>query len=370
MKIAIIGSGLMGRVLALTLLMSKQAITIDLFEKDQKNGQTSCGFQAAGMLAPISELINCHSQIYQLGKKSILSWQNIDLFLAQRIKQKKSIVDTTGTLLIAHKNEKNEFFEALKTIEFRLNEVKAQTDQFEILNNQQIKDIEPDIDTLSLHQQMAQIKNEAVINVKEFFIQSTKVLDQAKEINWICETEISSIDQLNRKNKKYEKYEKSEKHDFIFDCRGLKAENNLDQLYGVKGEAIIVYQPQIKLKHVVRLLHPRFPLYLIPRGDGIFYLGATSIQSAEKSAISVESLMSLLSSLFIIDKRFAEARVIKTISHLRPTSFNDLAIVKESKFNKNYIYLNGLSRHGFLFSPKIALDMVNLIQQKIKKTKK
>ena len=49
--IAIIGAGLMGRLVALSL--NRQGYKITLFDKDQKNGQQSAAYAAAGLLTPL-----------------------------------------------------------------------------------------------------------------------------------------------------------------------------------------------------------------------------------------------------------------------------------------------------------------------------
>src|SRR6185437_3378877 len=51
------------------------------------------------------------------------------------------------------------------------------------------------------------------------------------------------------------------------DCRGLAARDAFPDLRGVKGEEIIVETDEIALSRPVRLMHPRWPLYIIPRGD-------------------------------------------------------------------------------------------------------
>ncbi len=65
MNIAIVGAGLLGRVVALNLINRGHTITI--FEKDSKEGVTSAGFTAAGMLAPFAELETAESIIFELG---------------------------------------------------------------------------------------------------------------------------------------------------------------------------------------------------------------------------------------------------------------------------------------------------------------
>ena len=68
----------------------------------------------------------------------------------------------------------------------------------------------------------------------------------------------------------------------MIDCRGLSASDDLKNLRGVKGEMVIIRSADIELSRPVRLLHPRFSLYIVPRGDGVFMLGATQIESRER----------------------------------------------------------------------------------------
>ena len=48
------------------------------------------------------------------------------------------------------------------------------------------------------------------------------------------------------------------------------------------------------LSRPVRLLHPRFPLYVVPRGDGVFMLGATQIESGARGGATLRSVVELL----------------------------------------------------------------------------
>src|SRR6201986_2255878 len=51
----------------------------------------------------------------------------------------------------------------------------------------------------------------------------------------------------------------------VIDCRGMAARDTQSELRGVKGEMIIVETSEVELSRPVRLIHPRFPLYVIPR---------------------------------------------------------------------------------------------------------
>ena len=103
----------------------------------------------------------------------------------------------------------------------------------------------------------------------------------------------------------------------VIDCRGLSARDEQPELRGVKGEMIIVETSEVELSRPVRLIHPRWPLYVIPRGDNKFMLGATSIE-AEDTGVSVRSALELLGAAYAVHPAFAEARIVEFGSGLRP----------------------------------------------------
>jgi glycine oxidase len=100
----------------------------------------------------------------------------------------------------------------------------------------------------------------------------------------------------------------------------------------------------------VRLIHPRFPLYVIPRGQNRFMLGATSIES-ENSGVSVRSALELLGAAYAVHPAFAEARILEFGSALRPAYPDNLPRIA---VNNEMIAVNGLYRHGFLLAPALA----------------
>ena len=103
----------------------------------------------------------------------------------------------------------------------------------------------------------------------------------------------------------------------MIDCRGLSARDTQPDLRGVKGELILIETDEVKLSRPVRLIHPRWPLYVIPREDNLFMLGATSIE-AEDTGVSVRSALELLGAAYAVHPAFAEARIVEFGSGLRP----------------------------------------------------
>jgi glycine oxidase len=139
--------------------------------------------------------------------------------------------------------------------------------------------------------------------------------------------------------------------DLIIDCRGLAAKDDLPNLRGVRGERIVIKSREIALSRPIRLLHPRFPLYVVPWGNGVYMIGATLIESEETGPITLRSALDLLSAAYALDPAFAEAEIVLQGAGARPAfPDNRPRIILHGR----YIYVNGLYRHGFLLAPVLA----------------
>ena len=137
----------------------------------------------------------------------------------------------------------------------------------------------------------------------------------------------------------------------IIDCRGFAARDALPELRGVRGEMMLVRTREISLARPVRLLHPRFPLYIVPRADGLFMIGATMIESADRGGVSVRSAIELLSAAYALHPAFGEAEVLEMRADIRPAfPDNEPRVVERG----GRVYVNGFYRHGFLLSPYYA----------------
>jgi glycine oxidase len=139
--------------------------------------------------------------------------------------------------------------------------------------------------------------------------------------------------------------------DLVIDCRGLAAKDALTSLRGVRGERIVVRAPEIAIQRPVRLLHPRFPLYLVPWGKGLFMVGATAIESADAGSVTLRSALELLSAAYMLDPAFGEAEILALGAGVRPAFPDNRPRIIPAK---GYIYVNGLYRHGFLLAPVMA----------------
>ena len=140
----------------------------------------------------------------------------------------------------------------------------------------------------------------------------------------------------------------------IFDCRGLAARDRLPDLRGVKGEMAVLRSAEIRLARPVRLLHPRHPLYVVPRAGGLFMLGATQIESDDRRR-SVRAALELLSAAYALHPAFGEAELVEHGADARPAFPDNLPRLRRQG---DAILVNGLFRHGFLLAPALAAQAV------------
>ena len=137
--------------------------------------------------------------------------------------------------------------------------------------------------------------------------------------------------------------------DLVIDARGLGARTEWQQLRGIRGEVVRVHAPEVTLQRPTRLVHPRYPLYIAPKENHLFVVGATEIESDDMGPASVRSVMELLSALYTVHPGFAEARILEIATQCRPTLPDNLPAVRW--LDARVLQVNGLYRHGYMISP-------------------
>ena len=358
MNIAIAGAGLVGRVVALNLLQSGNH-TITFFEKEDKEGVKAAGFTAAGMLAPYAELETAESIIFALGHRSIALWPALlkEIGLFDGYQQK-------GTVITAHPQDMGELEHFMGMLQHK---VDAAT--IDRLDAEAIHTLEPDLYT---HQKGFFIPDEGVVDAQRFMAFSVNYFDRMPNVSF---REYTPVERLEA-GKVYTK-EGVETFDWVFDTRGLGAKEYFDDLRGVRGEVMWVEANDIDITRPTRLMHPRYKLYIVPRGNGCegidldycaecklsqtkgykrYLIGATEIESEDMSPISVRSSMELLSALYTLHPNFGEARVVNTETNCRPAFKDNLPRIENEQ---GLTRINGLYRHGYLLSPAIVEKALN-----------
>lgn len=139
----------------------------------------------------------------------------------------------------------------------------------------------------------------------------------------------------------------------VVDCRGPQAIGEIDGLRGVRGEMLYLEAGDVTLSRPVRLLHPRHPLYIVPRGTGLFMLGATMIETEDDGPITARSMMELLNTAYALHPAFAEARIVETGTGIRPAFPDNVPRLIETSEG---LAVAGMYRHGFLLAPALARE--------------
>jgi len=147
-----------------------------------------------------------------------------------------------------------------------------------------------------------------------------------------------------------------ERFDWVFDTRGLGAQHEVANLRGVRGEVFWLEAPEVNITRPTRMLHPRYKIYIVPRPNNRYIIGATEIESEDKSPMSVRSSLELLSAVYSMHSGFAEARIVNMVTNCRPTLRDNLpTIIQDKKLTR----INGLYRHGYLLAPAVIEEAVN-----------
>ena len=343
-NIAVVGAGIAGSLAAYKLI--KQGYSVTVYESDQL--KQSCSFTAAGMLAPMAELETADSGVYQLGVKSLSMWPAI-LNQLEQDHDEKIFFNDQGTLVVHHTQDQGCLDQFIASLQSKLGS------EFSNLCEQvSVSNCEPDLINFSkgiLLKNEAQLDSHQLLNALHRVIKvKGKWLNQ--KVNSISPKSISLSNGCTHP------------YDWVFDCRGLAASKDINGLHGIRGERILVHAPQVNINRMVRLMHPRYRLYIAPRDNDHYVIGATELESSDNGPISVRSALELLSAAFSLHSGFAEARIIDMRTGLRPTRFDHQPFLK----TKNGLtVINGFYRHGFLIAPAVIKNALHEFTESINK---
>lgn len=341
----IIGSGLIGRLLAWRLI--RQGHQVDILSKDDFLGSDSAGYIAASMISPATEAINTEPVVKTIGMASLNLWPQWLAELPEPI-----FYQNNGTLVVAHAGDQSEKMRFIRRAQHILHD-----EDYRLLNHQQLAEQSP-----CLAQQFNDalfFPNEASLDNRQLYAALTNVLQKSSLCRW---QQCEAIEHLSEKVIQQLALKHfgatPAQYQSTIDCRGNGAKQDISDFRSVRGEVIRVHAPDVHFKQAIRLLHPRYPFYLAPRPNNEYFLGATVIESDDMSPVSVRSGLELMSALYTLHKGFAEARILEMASHCRPTTINNLPMVKRTEWGYQ---INGFYRHGYLFSPAIITDLLHVL---------
>jgi glycine oxidase len=329
--IAVVGGGLFGRCLAWRA--SREGARIVLLDSGGSGGEHSAAWVAAGMISPATEAIEADPQVISMGDRSLELWPQ---WLAQL--PIAVFYRDAGTVLVWHREHAQEAARTQKIISLRV-----ARSRLKCLDGSQLVEVEPELGTH--FSQALYVRGEAWIDNRGLLKAVGLALDEeGVECHW--ETPIKNGD--------------FPAAGIVVDCRGMGAKDDLRELRGVRGEIVRLHAPEIELNHMLRLLHPRYPVYIAPRPEGRLVVGATSIESEDRSPASVRGVLELLMSAYSMIPALAEARILEFNTQVRPALPDNLPALRFDRERK-ILHINGFYRHGFLLTPTVVEEALNLL---------
>ena len=324
--VAIAGAGLIGRLIGWQLV--KRGADVTLHERAPRGAPASAAHVAAAMLAPTSELPDSDDAVFAMGRQSLRAWPAM-------LEELGVPYGIDGSLLVAHGPDGpllDKFYRSLGS--HRQTEAKW-------LSAAGVAEVEPALAGrfergLYLPHE-GWLDNRALLTALEGRCGTIRFGECVDPARLVAHPTGGAL---------------------VVDCRGVDA--GIPDLRGVRGEAIRLHAPEVELTRPVRLMHPRYQLYVAPRPGRHYVVGATQLESESTQGTTVRSALELLSAAFALHPGFAEAEITELCAGLRPAYPDNLPRVD---WHQGVLRVNGLYRHGFLIAPAVAQQAIEEIER-------
>lgn len=330
LHIGIAGAGLLGRLLAWRLSGMGHGVTVfDPAGGPLERGYAA-GWTAAGMLSPWAELECADLRVAELGVRSLALWADVVTQLPRPVYFRRE-----GSLLLAHRSDLGAARRLIDVLHARM----PAGQQVRALAAEELRLLEPAVHGPT-HAWL--LEGEGQIHS----VQAMRALAEGatqRGVRWRWGHAVHDVAAGRIEGEKF---------DVVFDVRGVGARPDLP-VRGVRGEILWLHAPGVALRRPLRLMHPRWRVYLVPRPDDIIVVGASEVESEDCSPVSVRSLLGLLSAAHSVLPELAEARVVHTETNLRPAMPDNLPHVQHQP---GLTRINGLFRHGWLIAPALVDD--------------
>jgi len=337
--IAVAGAGLLGRLVAWQLLADGHAVT--LYDAGDLDAPPAAAWTAAGMVAPLCETAVSERCVHDMGYFALSQWPTwLEALDAP------SLWHQHGSLMVAHPQDLGELTQFRRDLDHAL----GGSSLCQTLDAGEIHRLEPDL--AAGFRQGLYLPDEAHLDNRALL---DRLLDEIRALGGECRAhcpvdtfpgEIVTADGR-------------QPVDLVVDCRGTGARPRHSSLRGVRGETLHVQTTEIQLSRPVRLMHPRYQLYVVPKPRNCFVIGATQIESEDRSPVSLQSSLELGSALYTLSPAFAEARILEQGVNLRPAFLDNLPHVTQQD---GLISANGLFRHGYLLAPAVVCHLLAAIR--------
>jgi glycine oxidase len=340
---AIAGAGLAGRLLAWRLL--RGGWRVDLFDAAARDDARGAAMVAAAMLSPLAELAVADDAVFAQAQRAMALWpqwlQQLRDDSAQDVYYRRE-----GTLVVAHAPDRATLEHFTRLLRHKLPaEHRA---QLQAIDGARLAQLEPAL--AGRFDGGLFLEGEGQLANDELMAALALAIDKLGG-RWHERCAVHALDAHG-----VETQQGRVDTDLPIDARGIGAKPAWPGLRGVRGEVITVECHGVRLSRPVRLMHPRYQLYIAPRPQARFVIGATELESEDEGPVTLRSTLELGSALYSLHPAFGEARVLRLAAALRPTLDDHRPALRE---RDGVWQINGLYRHGFLCAPALVDQLVH-----------
>jgi len=332
--VAIAGAGLAGRLFAWSLARAGHQVSVfdaGLGPEPLFDGQGAAAFTAAGMLSPLAEQEAGGAEVAALGWQSLALWPGIVAALPDA---SRPALQRGGSLLLAHGSDRGAAGRAL-----------ARMPGAQALDAAELRALEP---ALAPGLSGWLLPGEGLIHP----VQAMAALHAAAaEVHWHWQQPVLDVQPGLLTLADGQRLTA----DWAIDTRGMGARPTLP-LRGVRGEIVALALPGHGLQRPLRLLHPRHRVYLVPRSAHELLVGASEIESEDRSPVSLQSAVELMAAAHSVLPQLSEARITRLDRNLRPALPDNLP---HAQAEPGLLRLNGLYRHGWLLAPALVQQLLS-----------
>ena len=331
LHVGIAGAGLAGRSLAWRL--ARAGCRVSLFDARQRGDLATASQTAAAMLSPLAELAVSDDEVFALGQRSMRLWPQWIGELAGESAAAPVYFRQQGTLVVAHTPDKASLEQFSRQLHHKL----PATSQAQVqrLDAAALAQLEPAL--AGRFGGGLYLEGEGQLANDQWMAALGLELDRLG-VQWHEGQSVENID-----SQRIVCAGQSHSFDTTVDARGTGSKSAWPQLRGVRGEVLRVHCVGVQLQRPVRLMHPRYQLYVAPRPGNEFVVGATELESEDDGPVTVRSVLELASALYSLHPAFGEARVLRMSAALRPALDDHRPAIA---LRDGVWHLNGLYRHG------------------------
>lgn len=327
LDVAIVGGGIIGLTTAWTLV--NRGIDVRLYDPQPVS---EASFAAAGMLAPVSEVVWDQPGLYPLMRRS----GELYPALAEQVKA-ASGMDVgylpSETLVCAGDNADRVYLQELMDLQQEVGEV-------ELLSARQARSIEPGLGPGVVG--AVRIPNDHQIDPRKFCAALIHLLGDR-----LIREKVTAVQPGQLTLESGETITAGK----VVVANGLSATDFVDlPLRPVHGDVLRLRVPEEFLPLVSRTIRAVVrgrPVYVVPRADGTIVLGATSREDRQQG-VSAEGVHQLLRDAHHIIPGLWECEILEMTARARPGSPDDIPFIGE--LEPGLAVSAGYFRHGILLS--------------------